>query len=42
MTGTAKMGKIDKPDTCVDPDFRVLGLNNLRVADMSIIPILNK
>ncbi|KAJ5612027.1 GMC oxidoreductase [Penicillium lagena] len=33
--GTVKMGKVDEDTTCVDPEFRVVGLNNLRVADMS-------
>jgi hypothetical protein len=33
------MGKLGDPKTCVDHDLRVLGVNSLRVADMSILPI---
>ncbi|KAI1486370.1 hypothetical protein F5X96DRAFT_655330 [Biscogniauxia mediterranea] len=44
MTGTAKMGKRGDPDAVVDADFRVLGLEGggggLRVADMSVVPVL--
>ncbi|EKV06727.1 Glucose-methanol-choline (Gmc) oxidoreductase [Penicillium digitatum PHI26] len=40
MTGTAKMGKADASDAAVDTYFRVRGIENLRVADMSVIPIL--
>jgi choline dehydrogenase-like flavoprotein len=42
MAGTVKMGKPGDPNTCVDHDLRVLGVNSLRVADMSILPILPK
>ena len=42
MAGTVKMGKPDDPNTCVDHDLRVLGVNSLRVADMSILPIVPK
>ena len=38
--GTVKMGKPEDPGTCVDKDFRVLGLDGIRVVDMSISPIL--
>ena len=40
MTGTAKMGKVEDPDAVVDSRFRVIGLQNLRVADMSVLPVL--
>ena len=42
MTGTVKMGKRGDEDACVDQNFRVLGLNHLRVADMSVVPVLPK
>ncbi|KAI2621809.1 putative GMC oxidoreductase [Hypoxylon sp. NC1633] len=40
MTGTAKMGKPGDPNTVVDSDFRVLGVEGLCVADMSVVPVL--
>lgn len=40
MTGTAKMGTKDDPEAVVDEKFRVKGLTNLRVADMSVLPVL--
>ena len=40
MTGTVKMGKPGEPDTIVDNKFRVAGIDNLRVADMSVVPVL--
>jgi choline dehydrogenase-like flavoprotein len=40
MTGTAKMGKAQDPDAVVDSQFRVLGVDGLRIADMSILPVL--
>jgi choline dehydrogenase-like flavoprotein len=39
MAGTVKMGQLGDRETCVDHDLRVLGVNSLRVADMSILPI---
>lgn len=40
MTGTAKMGKDGADDAVVDCQFRVLGIEGLRVADMSVVPVL--
>jgi choline dehydrogenase-like flavoprotein len=40
MTGTAKMGKVGASDAVVDNRFRVFGVENLRVADMSVVPVL--
>jgi choline dehydrogenase-like flavoprotein len=39
MTGTARMGKTAE-DAVVDNNFKVFGAESLRVADMSIYPIL--
>jgi len=36
--GTCKMGAADDPNAVVDPEGRVIGVNNLRVADSSIFP----
>ncbi|WP_028655057.1 GMC family oxidoreductase [Nocardioides sp. J54] len=36
--GTARMGRADDPDAVVDQRGRVLGLDNVRVIDCSIIP----
>ena len=40
MCGTVKMGKPGEPDTCVNKDFRVAGLQGLRVVDMSVAHFL--
>jgi choline dehydrogenase len=42
MCGTVKMGRQNDPEACVDNNFRVLGVEKLRVADMSCIPIMVK
>lgn len=34
------MGKTGDPETCVDSNFSVAGLKKLRVADMSVAPLL--
>jgi choline dehydrogenase-like flavoprotein len=36
---TITMGKLGHPDTCVDKDLKVCGLECIRVADMSVCPI---
>ncbi|KAK9364672.1 GMC oxidoreductase [Lipomyces kononenkoae] len=38
--GTVAMGKSDNPNSCVDSNLHVFGLGGLRVADLSICPIL--
>ncbi|KAK4499000.1 hypothetical protein PRZ48_009512 [Zasmidium cellare] len=40
MSCTVKMGKADDESACVDTDFRLRGIKNLRVADMSVTPFL--
>jgi choline dehydrogenase-like flavoprotein len=40
MTGTVKMGKPGDKDAAVDGEFRVMGVKGLRVADMSVVPVL--
>jgi choline dehydrogenase-like flavoprotein len=40
MTGTAKMGKADDKEAVVDRSFRVMGVHGLRVAGMSVVPVL--
>ncbi|KAJ5995365.1 hypothetical protein N7481_002342 [Penicillium waksmanii] len=40
MTGTVKMGKNGDTDAVVDPDFKVIGIDNLRIADMGVVPVL--
>ncbi|KAL3481408.1 oxidoreductase [Aspergillus californicus] len=39
MTGTAKMGRPGE-DAAVDSRFRVFGIQGLRVADLSVVPVL--
>ena len=34
------MGKVDEEGTCVDKNFKVVGMQNLRVVDMSVAPFL--
>ncbi|KAK4222081.1 oxidoreductase [Podospora fimiseda] len=40
MTGTAKMGRDGDEEAVVDEEFRVRGVKGLRVADMSVVPVL--
>lgn len=37
--GSVVMGKKDDPKACVDSDFRVFGVEGLRVADLSVAPL---
>lgn len=39
MTGTVKMGQ-DDTDAAVNSHFQVFGVEKLRVADMSVVPLL--
>lgn len=38
--GTVKMGREEDESACVDSDFRVRGVAGLRVANMSVPPVL--
>lgn len=40
MTGTAKMGNEGDADAVVNNRFQVFGIANLRIADMSVVPVL--
>lgn len=40
--GTVKMGKASDPTAVLDEELRVRGVNNLRVADTSVMPLLNQ
>ncbi len=39
-TGTCRLGQADDPMAVVGPDLRVHGLDNLWLADMSVIPVI--
>lgn len=40
LMGTCRMGPAHEPDSVVDPELRVIGLDGLRVADASIMPTM--
>ncbi|KAI0206635.1 hypothetical protein F4808DRAFT_1156 [Astrocystis sublimbata] len=40
MTGTLKMGKRGDADAVVDNEFKLIGFEGIRVADMSVLPVL--
>ncbi|KAJ5963475.1 oxidoreductase [Penicillium vulpinum] len=40
MVGTVKMGREGSSNAAVDNRFRVFGVENLRVADLSVVPVL--
>jgi choline dehydrogenase-like flavoprotein len=40
MTGTVKMGHRDDPNAAVDSKFHIRGIERLRIADMSVVPLL--
>lgn len=40
IVGTFKMGRPGDADAAVDSRFRLFGIENLRVADMSVVPVL--
>jgi len=41
MSGTVCMG-VNNESACVDSNFRVFGLDNLRVVDLSVCPFVPK
>ncbi|OKL61463.1 hypothetical protein UA08_03088 [Talaromyces atroroseus] len=40
MTGTVKMGKPEDSDAAVNSKFQLMGIDGLRVADLSVAPVL--
>jgi len=42
MCSTVRMGKKGDKTACVDTDFKLNGVKNLRVVDLSVIPLLPK
>lgn len=39
-SGTVVMGRPEDPTACVDSNFRVYGTKRLRVADLSVCPLI--
>lgn len=42
MCQTVRMGKPEDAQACTDTDFRVRGVQNLRVVDLSVMPLIPK
>jgi len=42
MCSTVRMGKKGEKGACVDTSFKLNGVGNLRVVDLSVIPLLPK
>jgi choline dehydrogenase len=40
--GTVKMGPLEDPMTCVDSNLCLRGIQNLRIADASVLPFTAK
>ena len=40
--GTVQMGSKSNPDACLDTDFRLRGVENLRVIDLSAAPLITR
>jgi choline dehydrogenase-like flavoprotein len=38
--GTCRMGAADHPDSVVDPELRLIGFDNVRIADASVLPTM--
>lgn len=36
------MGKPEEEETCVNKDFKIVGIDGLRIVDMSIAPMITK
>ncbi len=40
LVGTCRMGRANDPDSVVDPSLKVIGTQNLRVVDASVMPVI--